>query len=98
MTLTNLKGFYVKVVNFRLFTLTIGIVYAALFILSRLWFYLDYPIPGIYPDSASYYEPTQKILNSEFPKFNYSIPFDATDLNIESPYRCFSVECFWFLL
>lgn len=74
MTLTNLKGFYVKVVNFRFFTLTIGIVYAALFILSRLWFYLDYPIPGIYPDSASYYEPTQKILNSEFPKFNYRTP------------------------
>ena len=38
-------------------------------IANRLWLFVDYPIPAIHPDSASYYVLTEQLQNGEWPNF-----------------------------
>ncbi len=45
------------------------VIFTAPFIVSRYWFFVDYPVPGIYPDTASYYYPTYQIETGELPNF-----------------------------
>ena len=51
---------------------------AALFVIvtiaTRLWFFLDVPVPGLYPDSGSYYALSKAIAAGEWPRFALRTP------------------------
>lgn len=48
--------------------------YSLVFLLGRLWFFIDYPIPIVHPDSASYYSAFEEISQDATPEFNYRTP------------------------
>jgi hypothetical protein len=51
---------------------------AALFVIvtvaTRLWFFLDMPVPGLYPDSGSYYALSKEIAAGDWPRFALRTP------------------------
>ena len=51
-----------------------GAVFFGLFVAGRLWFFVDFPIPAIHPDSGSYFAVAETIQNREVPKFGDRSP------------------------
>lgn len=48
---------------------------AALFLMARLWFFADYPVPGIYRDTASYYNALiERVDAGQWPMFTIRPP------------------------
>ncbi len=61
----NLDRFYL-LLGFLLFTIS--------FLINRVWFFLDYPVLAIHPDSGGYYYIVQNLFRMEWPKFNERSP------------------------
>ena len=56
--------FYLFKVRFNFFNINFKILFfffTILFILNRLWFFIEYPIVGIHPDSGNYYALSESI-------------------------------------
>jgi hypothetical protein len=50
-------------------------VFLVLFVLGRLWFFVDFPIPAVHPDSGSYFAVSEYIGGPQLPRFSDRSPF-----------------------
>jgi hypothetical protein len=49
-------------------------IFAIAVILHRAWFFLDVPLPGVQPDSTTYYAPARDLLSGNWPRFEVRPP------------------------
>lgn len=52
----------------------VAAVFAALLIANRAWYFLDFPMPAIHPDSGGYFSAAEQIGNGTWPNFGNRPP------------------------
>jgi hypothetical protein len=63
-----------SLLSFRVPTWVPLAVFTLLFVIGRMWFFLDFPIPIVQPDSASYMVVSDQIRAGELPRFGDRSP------------------------
>lgn len=49
-------------------------IFVSAFLVSRLWFFVDFPLPGIFPDSGLYHLLAKQISSGQWPDFSIRPP------------------------